>query len=118
MAAKEIDTKRRYVRPVGDISEDAGIVYLRLEMPGVTKNGLSVNIEGDQLLISGTRETRQLDGTYHIRERVSNDFYQTFTLDETVDREKVDAELKQGILTVKLHLKESVKPRRINVQAG
>ncbi len=93
------------------------MVRLRLEMPGVTKEGLSVHVEGDQLLIEGARKPADEKGSYLLRERVDCDFRQSYTLDETVDRNKIEAELANGILVVTLHLKDEVKPRRIEVKA-
>lgn len=117
MATRELETKRRYVRPLGSISEENDVVRLRLEMPGVTKDGLSVHVEGDQLLIEGARKPSEERGSYLLRERADCDFRQNYTLDETVDRNKIEAELANGILAVTLHLKDEVKPRRIEVKA-
>lgn len=117
MTTKEVETKRRFVRPLGTISEESDVVRLRLEMPGVTKDGLSVHVEGDQLLIEGARKPVEEKGTYLLRERPDCDFRQSYTLDETVDRNRIEAELADGILTVTLRLKDEVKPRKIEVKA-
>ena len=115
------DTKqaveRRTVRPIGNICEERDAVVLRLEMPGVDKSGVDVHIESDTLTISGRRETYADDVSYIVRERPNADFRATYTLDERVDREKVDAKMDNGVLTVRLHLKEEVKPRKIEVKA-
>lgn len=117
MATKEVEAQRRYVRPLGRIYEEGEVVTLRLEMPGVTKEGLSIHVEGDQLLVEGARKSPRLEGTFLLRERSDCDFRQSYTLDETVDRAKIDAELANGVLTIALHLKDEVKPRRIEVKA-
>lgn len=108
--------ERRTVRPVGNICEEHDAVVLRLEMPGVSKEGLDISINGDLLTIHGRRQTYADDVNYIIRERRDADFRATYTLDERVDRSKVDAKMDNGILTVKLHLKEEVKPRTIEVK--
>ncbi len=103
------------IRPVGTIYEEDDAVVLRLEMPGVGKDGIDINIEGDALTIGGHREEPQT-GTYLVRERRSSDYRATYALDERVNRDKVDAKMEQGILTVKLQLKDEVKPRKIKVK--
>ena len=113
---KELET-RRVLRPVGNIWEEDGKVMLRLEMPGVTKDNIDLRIENDQLLVRGRREVHDDNQNYVIRERVRGDFAQTYTLDDTIDRERIEARMERGILTVTLHLKDAVKPRRIEVKA-
>ncbi len=108
--------ERRVIRPVGDIREDQDAVVLRLEMPGVSKDGIDVNVNGDVLSIYGRRESYADDVSYLVRERHDADYRATYTLDERVNRSKVDARMENGILTVTLHLKEEVKPRKIDVK--
>jgi HSP20 family protein len=109
--------ERRTVRPVGNICEEKEAVVLRLEMPGVSKDGIDVNIDGDTLTIRGNRRGYADDVAYLIHERRDADYRATYTLDERVDRDKVEAKMDNGILTVRLHLKDEVKPRRIEVKA-
>ncbi len=108
--------ERRAIRPIGNICEEQDAVVLRLEMPGVSKDGIDVNVNGDTLSIYGRRRTYADDVAYIVRERHDADFRATYTLDERVNREKVDAKMENGILTVRLHLKEEVKPRKIDVK--
>jgi HSP20 family protein len=108
--------ERRLVRPVGDICEDHDAVVLRLEMPGVSKDGIEVNVNGDVLTIYGRRQFYAEDVSYLVRERHDADYRATYTLDERVDRSKVDARMENGILTIRMHLKEEVKPRKIDVK--
>jgi len=119
MNTKELETTDRgirYDRPLGRISEDEGVVLLRLEMPGVAKEGLTIDVDGDLLVVTGVRAEQENSGRYLVRERPRFSFRRTYTLDETVDRNRIDAELSNGVLTVSLHLKEEVKPRKIEVK--
>lgn len=109
--------ERRTVRPVGNICEEQDAVVLRLEMPGVSKDGIDVNIDGDTLWVYGHRHGYADGVSYVIHERRDADYRAAYTLDERVDRDKVDAKMENGILTVRLHLKEEVKPRKIEVKA-
>lgn len=102
-----------------DIFEKDGEILLRLEMPGVNNNGLDINVEGDELTISGRRNRKEVpNGKYLVREIRDADYFQKYTIDNTIDRDKIDAVFKNGILTVTLHIKESEKPRQITVKEG
>ena len=109
-------TDRRTIRPVGNITEENGVVTLRLEMPGVNKEGLTININGDTLSVAGKRNAYADDVRYIVHERHDADYHATYTLDERVNREKVEAKMENGVLTLNLHLKEEVKPRKIDVK--
>ncbi len=111
------EVKKRTIRPLCNICEEEGKVILRLEMPGVDKDNLDIKIDNDQLFIEGKLPKEDVNGEYILRERREADYYQTFTLDQTVDRNKIDASMDRGILSVTLHLKDEVKPRKIEVKA-
>jgi HSP20 family protein len=115
--ATEVSNQVRTIRPVGNICEEDGTVVLRLEMPGVAKNDISVNVDGDVLSIRGHRAAPE-GGKYLVRERREGDFFQRYTLDESVNRDKIAAKMDNGVLTVTLHLKDEVKPRKIEVKAN
>jgi HSP20 family protein len=112
---KQLTYDRGAIVPACSIAEDSGIVTVKLEMPGVSKEGIELRIEGNSLSVEGRREADALKGRYLVRERRSGAYRKVFTLDETIDREKIDAELAYGILRVKLHVKEAAKPRRIAI---
>ena len=105
------------IRAHYDIRRDEDQVYLVLEMPGVEKEALDIKIEGDHLLVEGKRRLPQIDGRPVLREIRPNDYRNAFTLDETIDRNKVDAQMKDGLVTVSLGIREAEKPRKIKVIA-
>jgi len=104
------------VRPLYNICEDKKRVVLKLEMPGVLKDDLVINIEDNELRINGKRKEEEETGKYLVRERERGDYYHAFTVDNTVDREKIDASFENGILTLSLGLKESAQPRKITIK--
>lgn len=107
---------RRSIRPVGNIFEEKDAVVLRLEMPGVSKDDLEVSVDGDMLNIVGHRNPYADDVGYIVHERTDADFRAVYTLDQRIDRDKIEAHIERGVLTVKLKLKEEVKPRKIEVK--
>jgi len=116
MADKTITQGRHLVRPHSSVIETAdGKLMVVMEVPGVARKDLEIKIENNELNILARRTP--LNGTYILRERHPGDYTQTFMLDETVDRSKVDAKLANGVLTVTLELKEQVKPRTIKIRA-
>ena len=100
-----------------DICRDQERVMMRLEMPGVDKSGLEINLEGDKLTIEGRRQAAESTGQYLIREIRTGDYHMEFSIDETIDRDSVEAELTNGVLRLSLGLSERVKPRKIEVVA-
>jgi len=116
MSIKNQDTKRKTISTPCDIYESNGKIHLRMDMPGVNKEDLDIRIDRDQLAIYGKRKTLNYDkGNFIVREIVDGDIYRSFTIDETIDRNKIDASIENGVLVLSLNLKESEKPRKIEV---
>jgi len=103
------------VVPACSISEEEGLVVVKAELPGVGKDGLEIKIEGNTLAIEGSREAEAPTGAYLLRERRTGPYRKSFTIDDSIDRDRVEAELSEGMLTLKLHVKEAAKPRRITI---
>ena len=104
----------RLIRPLSSMVEEDGVITLNLEMPGVPKDGVELEVEGSELRIRGRRASPE-SARYVVRERPMGDYAEVLTLDETVDRQKIDAAMESGVLTVTLHLREAEKPRRISI---
>ena len=116
---KELETGRsNAIQSRCNICEEDGNIVLGLEMPGVEKNGIDINVDNNLLEITGKREEPAIEGKYILRERRYGDFYQVFTIDETIDRNKIEASLENGVLTVTLHMKEAEKPKKIEVKSS
>jgi len=90
---------------------------VRVELPGVAKDGVSINLEENVLTLRAKRTPSALSDwkTLH-RELSGLDFLLRLRLNTQVDEEKMTAALENGILTLKLPVKEAAKPRRIEVQ--
>lgn len=113
---KEITTRaKRTVQAYCDVYEEEGNIVLRLEMPGVSKENLDIKIEANELTIHGGRKSMDEKTNYLMKEIYDGDFMQKYVLDETIDRNKIHAALEKGVLTLKLGIKDSEKPRKIQV---
>jgi len=104
-----------YVSPRVNITEGKDGYLLEAEMPGVSKDGLEILMEGNELTLIGHRqeEAPQLNLLY--RESDLRDFRRVFVLDPTIDTSKIDAKIDSGLLRLHLPKAEQVKPRRITV---
>ncbi|UJR81812.1 Hsp20/alpha crystallin family protein [Sandaracinus amylolyticus] len=102
--------------PAVDVFEDADAIFVQAELPGLKLEDISVGVENDVLTFSGERKSERDEGHY-VRERWVGAFSRSFKLPRTVDVEKIEATLKDGILTVRLPKRENVKARRIEVKS-
>ena len=94
-------------------------IVITAELPGIKEDDLDITVHRDTVTLRGQRQD-QPEGAqgYHRRERRSGAFGRTFSLPFNVDPERVEAKLRDGILTLTLHRPEQDKPKRIRVSAG
>lgn len=104
------------VSPAYDIKETTDAYGLTVHLPGVAKAGLELTVEEGTLTIRGQRGWKAPQGwTTLYRESVDLPFELVLTHDNTIDADKIHAELADGILRVSLPKAEAVKPRKITV---
>lgn len=106
--------------PACDLSETADAYQVRLDVPGIKPEDISVQVTGDSVRISGERkeEKEEKDKTYHRVERRCGSFCEALQLPGGVIEEKVQAEFHDGVLTVTLPKSEATKTRTVKVKAG
>ncbi len=87
---------------------------IRVEVPGIQREDLSIKLQGNYLEIKGARKAENPEGySMHRVERGAASFTRSFTLPSEVDAAKVEATLKDGILTLVLDKAEPAKPKQI-----
>jgi HSP20 family protein len=103
--------------PATDIFETNEGYSLRLEMPGVEKDQLSVTIDNNELVVEGkvNDELPQGKGMRYTEYTLYN-FYRKFIIGNDIDRGRIDAVLENGVLLLALHKLEAAKPKRIEVK--
>ena len=105
--------------PPVDVFEDATGITLYADLPGVSKDRLNLHVDADALTIEGEMSIEMPQGMEATHAEVSLPrFRRVFTLSKELDTEKLSAELKQGVLKLRIQKAEHAKPRRIPVQAG
>lgn len=99
--------------------EDSGEAFtLRTELPGLTEKDIDINVTANVLTLKASRKVEAPEGyTAHRRERQAFSFAQSYELPSRVDPEKVQASLKQGVLTLTLPKVAEAQPKRIAVSA-
>ena len=118
MIQKEIEQGRVLAPPV-NIFEFEEEFLLQAEMPGVNKDGVQIKLADGNLSIfgkvdrqSGPREA------YVVREIEEGNYYRVFRVSDTIDAEKIQASMSEGVLTLTLPKHERVKPREIPVEVA
>jgi HSP20 family protein len=91
--------------------------YLTAEVPGLSKDEISVSLDDGDLTIRGrTKSEKEEEGAdYYVKERRHSTFVRSFCLPEDVDGEKVDATYKDGVLTLVMPIKEGTEAKKITV---
>jgi HSP20 family molecular chaperone IbpA len=105
--------------PPVDVIEDKDGITLRADLPGVSREHLSIGVDGDTLTVQGTvslGETGNLKPVY-AEIRVAQ-YKRSFVLSRDLDTEKIDASLANGVLTLRIPKSEQARPRRIEVRAS
>jgi HSP20 family protein len=110
-------TRDFYFTPRVDILETENELTLLADLPGVKPDDADIRFENDELVIQARCEPRQQGVHYLANEYGVGHFYRAFTISQDIDPEKISAELKNGVLTVHLPKKESVKPRKITIKS-
>jgi len=104
--------------PSVDIVERDNELLLLADMPGVKPDDLDIRYEGGELAIHGKVQPRQESErtNFMLREYGVGDFYRVFQVGDSIDSSKIEAEVKDGVLTLHLPKTEQAVPRKIAVQ--
>ena len=103
-------------QPAANVWEQDDALLVEMEVPGIQKDQVDISVAGGELSVKINRpETAQEGVTYHRRERPVGSLTRVLRLPVEVDANRVEAELRDGVLLIKLPKAESAKPRKINV---
>jgi len=115
-----LDRKSPFLRtgwPAVDVTEDKNNVIVKADLPGMKQEEIEVNLDQDILTIKGERkiESEKDEKNYHRVERAYGSFERSIQLGSDVDKEKIKASYKNGVLEVVLPKIEREKPKQIKV---
>ena len=115
---RESETRAPHVVPAVDVFEDEQGITVKADLPGVSRQDLAIRVDGDTLTLEGRirlGENEQLGKVYaEIRHA---EFRRTFVLSRDLDASKIDATVKNGVVTLTIPKAERAKPRRVEVRA-
>ena len=105
--------------PAVDIFESEREITLLADMPGVTSDGVTIDVQNDELKVTGEVEPQRSENeTYLLREYETGRFHRHFSLSDRIDQSKISASMRDGVLRLVLPKVEKAKPRRIEVKSG
>lgn len=111
----EQKTQEQFIAPRVNIIDNIEDVLIEAELPGVAKDGVDIQVNNGELILTGTRAMNGHTGTRHVSERPRANYRRVFTLTKAIDPEKIDAKMENGLLQLRLQKAESVKPRKISI---
>lgn len=119
---KEVQSRAESTRtvpvyvPAVDIYESADGVTLLVDMPGATEETVAIDLDNDELTIRGTVPEENTTETLLLQEYRTGDYYRKFEISHVIDREKIEANINNGVLKVVLPKAEIAKPRKIEIK--
>lgn len=117
--ASEPVADRPVVSPAVDVYENQEELLIIADLPGVSSDALSVNLEDDRLTIVGRRQALCTEDTPVLMGGGrAFDFKRVFTVPDAIDADKITAELESGVLQLHLPRHERAKPRRIAIRTA
>ena len=94
-------------------------VWVHVDLPGVSSDSLDINVERNVLTISAERDWAPTEGDrMYLSERVRGTFRRQVNLGEGLDAENIEADLTDGVLTLRIPVAERAKPRKISITTG
>jgi HSP20 family molecular chaperone IbpA len=119
---REVDTSREATKPTrafvpsADIYESENTLTVVLEMPGVSKENVDVNVEDGVLTVEGRIEFSQYERLQPVYSEYNvGPYRRSFQISNQIDHSKIAAQMRDGIMTLELPKVETAKPRRIQV---
>ena len=108
------EERPQYFVPAVDISETENEVILKYDMPGVAKEDVDITAEKNTLSVVGHVSMESFGDVVYQETRFGN-YRRQFTLPDDVDADSITAEMKDGVLTVKVNKSEKAKPKKIEI---
>ncbi len=117
--AKTQSQSTRAMVPRVDVLEDQTGITLLADLPGVAKEKLELKVDGDTLLIEGTVDALAQEGLEPVYAEVQLPLYRrAFTLSRELDSSRIEANLRNGVLNLRIPKQQHAQPRRIEVQVN
>jgi len=109
-------SQRPYAYPPVNISEDQDKITVRCELPGLDISEIDLSLTESSLVLKGERQVAK--GKYYRQERPTGAFQRVINIHSPIDREKVSAKMKDGLLEVVIPKSEASKPKKISIDVA
>jgi HSP20 family protein len=117
--AQEATTPTRAFLPTADIFETEDALTVVLEMPGANKDDIDVSVENGVLTVEGKINFSKYEGLQPVYSEYNiGPFRRSFRISSRIDQDKINAEMRDGVITLILPKAEEAKPRKIKVKSG
>ena len=100
--------------PAADIYETESGYTIAMDLPGIDRNALELDVDDSRLIVKGTRAIAE--SKQHRSERPRGKFLRTFSVPGSVDQAKIGAEYKDGVLHIRLPKRSEQKPKKIDIK--
>ena len=118
-SAKPAAAPENALRPRVEVFEDAEGITLIADLPGVSSQGLNVQVDKDTLLIEGNADIAMPEGMQALHAEVRSKLYRrSFALSSELDPDAIAAKLKDGVLTLHIPKRAEVRPRKVEVKVA
>lgn len=113
----ELTRDKAVFTPLTDIYESTESIYVVCDVPGVQEKNIDISLENDVLTIIAYQDEEQYEGYQALYKSYDRGVFQrSFTLSQAIDKAKIKATVKQGVLKIELPKSEEVKPKKITVE--
>ncbi|SDD13662.1 Hsp20/alpha crystallin family protein [Actinokineospora iranica] len=102
--------------PLADVTEVEDAYVVEVDLPGVKREDVAIELVGNDLVVTGELKQKERQGLLRHRTRRTGEFSYRVTLPDSVDADKVEASLDEGVLTIRVAKSEAAKPRRIAIR--
>jgi len=119
LASQRTQTPEGPMRPPVDVWEDKDGITLCADMPGVSRDRLNLRVDGNSLIVEGQLKLELADYAEALYADVRSSVYRrSFALSGELETEKIEANLKDGVLTVRIPKRAELRPKKIEVKVG
>ena len=111
------ETRPSHWNPVADIYDNDDAIVINADLPGITKENISINVENRVLTLKGERsyEKEVKEEKFYRKERAFGTFQRSFTLPESVDADSIRAEFKEGVLKIEIPKPEKKRTKEVTI---
>lgn len=114
------ETAAALYTPTFDVKEEKDAFVVKADLPGIKEEDLDISVTGNRLTISGKREEEKVEesGSYYFRERSNGAFTRSFVLPDNVISDQIQANMQDGVLTLRIPKAPESQPKKIAIKSG